>query len=657
MNDKPIRPLKSVVLLSTPWPIFSRPSIQLGTLKSYLKSQFPDLEVITYHFYLKVAESIGYKLYQAISERTWLAETVYAALLYPERLESIEKLFIKEAKGKPLLRDVDFKDMTKRIAKVTDEFIDNENWSNFGLAGFSICLCQLTSNLYFIRCIKQKFPDLPVVVGGSMFTGISAKNLLKMFPEIDFVIIGEGELPLSRLVRNLKDSPRTADNPLISGIVTAKEMNIENRVGFSQLEDLEDIPVPDYDDYFNLLKSFKPDKTFFPTLPAEISRGCWWKGASIERDMNSGERDKNSADGDKNSGCAFCNLNLQWEGYRSKNAEQVAAEIDHLTSKYKNLSIAFMDNLMPLKTSGDIFIKLGELKKDFRIFCEIRAITPKRVLENMKSAGVSEVQIGIEALSTRLLKKLNKGTTAILNLEIMKHCEELGIVNNSNLILNFPGSDSEDVKETMQNLEFAMSFRPMKFVHFWLGLESPVWQNPKDFGIKAVFNHPNYATLFPSEIYRQMVFMIQAYRGDLGYQRKLWQPVKRKVREWKKEYDEFHKGPVHSPILSYRDGGNFLIIRQRRLLAAPLTHRLEGMSRDIYLFCGYHRSRKRILQQFPKLTEDRLISFLKMMVDKKLMFEEKNQYLSLAVPIHPKKIVRGSFKMFNFVQGQERRKY
>jgi hypothetical protein len=68
-------------------------------------------------------------------------------------------------------------------------------------------------------------------------------------------------------------------------------------------------------------------------------------------------------------------------------------------------------------------------------------------------------------------------------------------------------------------------------------------------------------------------------------------------------------------------------------MADPLNHRLEGMSREIYLFCGQHRSLKRILQQIPKLTEDRLIPFLKMMVDKKLMFEENKKYLSLAVPI------------------------
>ena len=130
-----------------------------------------------------------------------------------------------------------------------------------------------------------------------------------------------------------------------------------------------------------------------------------------------------------------------------------------------------------------------------------------------------------------------------------------------------------------------------------------------------------------------MVFMIQAYRGDLGYQRKLWQPVKKKVRKWKKAYDEIRHGHIHSPILSYRDGRDFLIITQRRLLADSLTHRLEGTSKEIYLFCGQHRSLKRILNQFPKLTEDKVIPFLKMMVDKKLMFKEKNQYLSLAVSV------------------------
>jgi ribosomal peptide maturation radical SAM protein 1 len=583
-----------------------------------LKAQFPELKVHALHVYLKVAECIGYKLYGAISERTWLAESVYAALLFPERAREVEKIFCREARGKPHVGKIDFKTLTSQVREVSDGLIDSVDWEHCGLAGFSICLCQLTSSLYFIKRIKQRFPNLAIIIGGSMFAGDSTRNLYKVFPEIDFMVNGEGELPLSQLVRHLTDTQGLEDIPRIPGIVMREAEENGTPISFCQMETLSSLPPPDYDDYFHMLKTFSPKKTFFPTVPAEISRGCWWR------------RPQGVA---KRSGCAFCNLNLQWDGYRSKSPSQVVSEIDHLTTKHKTLSVAFMDNLLPAKESRGIFEQLGKLNKDFRFFGEIRASTPRRELEAMQAAGIHEVQIGIEALSSRLLKKLNKGTTAIQNLEIMKHCEELGISNISNLILHFPGSDHQDVDETVRNLEFALPFRPLRFVHFWLGLGSTVWQDPRAFGLKAVFNHPNYAAIFPPDIFRSMRFMIQAYRADLGLQRKLWQPVKKKVRAWKKAYAELHTGPSRTPILSFRDGQDFLIIRQKRFEAESLTHRLVGTSRGIYLFCQRHRSLKSILGRFPRVAEDRVVPFLKMMVEKKLMFEESGKYLSLAVSV------------------------
>ncbi len=614
--------MKSIVLISTPWPLFSRPSIQLGTLKSYLHREFPALNVVAHHFYLKIAESIGYSLYHEISEKTWIAETVYAALLYPERFDAIETLFYREAKGNPLLAEVDFKDLAYRIVSVTDEFIDSVGWDAYSLAGFSICFCQLTSSLYFIRFIKKKFPQLAILVGGSMFAGDSTRDLLAVFPEIDFVINGEGEVPLGRLVHHLINSSGLEETNRTPGLVAKQDVDNKTNVVFSQMADLSDLPVPDYEDYFKLLKTFLPEKMFFPTLPAEASRGCRWQASET---------------GTGHSGCAFCNLNRNWERYRIKGPKQVTAEIDHLTSKYRNLSVAFMDNLMPVKTAVEMFDRLAGLKKDLSLFCELRATTQKRILEKMSVAGVNRVQIGIEALSTRLLEKLNKGTTAIQNLEIMKHCEAMGIVNSANLILHFPGSNSEDMKETLHNLEFATFFRPLKIVHFWLGQGSPVYENPEAYGIRAAFNHQNYAKIFPPEISRRMTFMIQEYRGDLGYQRKLWRPVEQKVRAWQKEYTRIHQDSGNAPILSYRDGRAFMIIRQQRLSGDPFTHRLEGLSREIYLFCGQHRSLKRILHRFQGLTAERLMPFLKMMADKKLMFEENRKYLSLAVPVQSKR--------------------
>ena len=59
-----------IVLLSSPWPLYNRPSIQLGALKAYLRSIYPDMQVETHHVYLKLAQSLGYRRYHEISKRT-----------------------------------------------------------------------------------------------------------------------------------------------------------------------------------------------------------------------------------------------------------------------------------------------------------------------------------------------------------------------------------------------------------------------------------------------------------------------------------------------------------------------------------------------------------------------------------------------------------
>lgn len=613
-------PAGKIALVSTPWPLYSRPSIQLGTLKAYLQSHNPDMAVDAHHVYLKVAQAIGYRLYHEISERTWLAESIYGALLFPERRAKIEKLFDRETGTRSVAGRMGLNKITAGVEKATAGFINSINWDQYLLAGFSISLCQLTSSLYFIKRLKKQYPALTIIVGGSTFSGTITRSFFEHFTEIDAVINGEGELPFSRLVDCLAQSPLISTLPPLEGVVVAQSaVNNRPTAGFHQLKALTSLPPPDYDDYFEMLNSFGPANVFFPTLPVEISRGCWWQ--------------KTTSGSGKTAGCAFCNLNLQWAGYRAKDPLQATAEIDHLTSRHRCLSVALVDNVLPKKTVGAFFENLVGLKKDLRLFAEIRATTSWTELMRMHRAGVQELQIGIEALSSPLLKKLHKGTTAIANLEIMKNCEALGIVNLSNLILQFPGSDENDVAQTLDNLEFALPFRPLRTVVFWLGMGSPVWQNPAGYGITAVYNHPNWKYLFGRPTVQAVRFMIQAYRGDRGHQQKIWRPVKEKVRQWHKSYDQMSRTCRHLPLLSFRDGRDFLIIHQQRPGADPINHRLVGTSREIYLFCRQHRALKRVRQQFPAFPEDKIVAFLTMMVDKKLMFEENGRCLSLAVPV------------------------
>jgi ribosomal peptide maturation radical SAM protein 1 len=612
-------PFKGLVLVSPPFAFYHRPSIQLGALKAYITSQFRGIQVRAYHCHLSVAQGIGYSVYQAISERTWLAETLYAAILFPEKLGEIESVFRRNARGSRFLNRDPFLTLVNQVKDVSENLISRISWNSFGLAGFSVSLCQLSASLYFIRKVKQIAPEIHILVGGSTVSGMDPGQLFEWFPEIDAVVCGEGELPLSKVVSARIRGESEPEKMSIPGVVWRNGIGTQNSVSFHQIPNLEVIPPPDYDDYFMILKSAPPEKRFFPVIPLEMSRGCWWK--------------KRSPSG-KSRGCSFCNLNLQWSGYRSKHPYQVISEIDRITGKYQILSVAFTDNVIPKKISGNVFKEISKLGKDFQLFCELRADASFEELKEMKKAGLSEVQAGIESLSTSLLQRIHKGTSAIQNLEFMKNCEALGIQNRSNLILYFPGSSDTEVKETLFSLEYAFPFHPLKGVAFWLGVESPVWADPKSYGIQRVFNHPNYRWIFPRGFADGCSMMIQAYRGDLKEQRRKWAPVRRRLAEWKSAYGRLNEKFPRRPILSYRDGKEFILIEERRLNAPPVRHRLTGTSRSIYLFCQSRRSIQDILTRFDKMTTDKVNPFLRMMVHKKLMFQEKELYLSLAVPLN-----------------------
>lgn len=600
-NNTPV-----IGLFSAPWPIYNRPSIQLGILKGWLKKRVPELRVETYPLYLKIAEQIGYSCYHDISEKSWLAESIYAAILYKSRTKQIETLFNKILKQRKIQLDEDFRGIVGKVKKKSDEIIKGIDWGKFNFIGFSVSICQLTSSQYFIREINRKNPHLFVVAGGSIISGHGEADLKRIFPGVDLFIKGEGEIPLENFVYERKLSRRR-----ISKVADNKNLP----TGFCQIKSLDALPSPEYDDYFGFVAELAPSKRFFPNLPVEISRGCWWS--------NNKSKSK--------KGCAFCNLNFQWDGFRSKTPEKFSSEINILSDIYKTVAFSFMDNVLPAIKMKSYFTEIQKLDKQFNLFCEVRATTTSNTLDEMKNAGVNNVQIGIEALSTSLLKKLKKGTTAIQNLEIMKNCEELGIKNGANLMIHFPGSNKTDVEDTLRTMAFATPFRPLNVVEFQLGRGSYVYENPEQYGLQSIFNHPNYSVLFPEKIFTSVDFIQKAYRGDLTYQRKIWKTVKKKLEHWKKFYNDLHQSPGSGPILEYMDGKNFLIIRYRMPDGQTLTHRLEGTSRKIYLYCRHHRSIKKISRNFDGLAESKLAPFLKMLVNKKLMFSEDDKYLSLAV--------------------------
>lgn len=304
-------------------------------------------------------------------------------------------------------------------------------------------------------------------------------------------------------------------------------------------------------------------------------------------------------------------------------------EILHLAETYQSLHFTFTDNALPPKEADYFFGILAEKEMDFDFFAEIRGVTESKRLRLFKKGGLNTVQVGIEALSSSLLSKMAKGVGVIDNIAVMKLCSRWYIHLEGNLITDFPTTTEEEIAETLKNLDFVLPFSPLQTAAFFLGYGSPVHSHKEEFSIQALLPHTKNRLLFPDKYINSMTMLVTSYRGDRVRQKKLWQPVREKIAAWHAFHLKRSQAKQHP--LHYRDGGSFLIIRQERSSGPPLTHRMRGLSRKIYLACDTPVEKKRLLQLFPSLSEEKLQKFIDDMCLNCLMFQEDDRVLSLAV--------------------------
>ena len=607
--------LCQIVLVSMPWALFNRPSIQLGSLKAYLDREAEGLVVGDSYPYLEVASKLGPELYHWISQNSWVGEALYAAVIYPEQKAAAQKLALQYVKNAAISiqRLFNFDTIQAILENQLKNWAEKKDWSQVRLVGFSVCFNQLLASLAAAQTIKKKYPETSIVFGGSSCAGKAGRSLVKTFKEIDYVIEGEGEIPLLHLWQYLIGTRKIL--PL--DIFTKKQPgpSINNQKDKSthhqQIDSLAKLPVPDYQGYMQVQQKLFQKTPFIPVLPIEFSRGCWWNK------------------------CAFCNLNLQWCGYRFKKAEQVINEINSLSQLHGCLDFTFTDNMLPPKESMSFFQKTEKLPADLNFFAEIRSVTHKESLHKLFSiyseGGLSTIQVGIESLSNSLLKRMNKGVSVIENIAAMRNAAEYGIVLDGNLITQFPGSTQSEVEETLKNLQFIFPYTPLSIAAFFLGHDSPAARNPKQFGIKAVTSHTYNTRLFPAAVLKKLNLLIKGYRGDRTLQRELWKPVVRQVTQWQNFHNSRKEGTICKPLISYRDGGNFLIIRQELQNGTIHHHRLKGLSRRIYLFCAEIRNQEEIISEFHPMSPDKILAFLVDLNRKLLLFIDDDKYLSLAV--------------------------
>jgi ribosomal peptide maturation radical SAM protein 1 len=522
-----------------------------------------------------------------------LGETLFAALVFPERRQAV---LDELARRRPTLERYQLDDPEQLLDQLevhTDQAIAEIDLDSVFLIGLSVTFSQVFSSAYYARQLRRRRPQARVVLGGALCPGPIGKMLLRQFDCIDYIVRGEGERPLTELIEHLL---RGEAVPEIGGLATRGVLHDMDRTDKNQLADLDGLPLPDYDEYFAKIREL-PGQEYFQheiRLPLETSRGCWWDRSHKKTDAL----------------CQFCDNNKIWAGFRTKSPDRVVSDISAQMARYQVPRVLFTDNVTRVKGLQTLYAGIAGLSKGLTIFTEAYANLGIEDFSQMRGGGVREVQIGIEALNTRILDLMHKGTTLLQNAFAMKMLDEFDLKSYSNLITHYPQVSRQDIAASRDNVIRLCAYHPLHPTEFEVNLDSPIARSPERYGLANVRLHPVFQRLLSAEVQSELLIPPSAF--DAPEVRALdadWDRLIETVRWWKSNRER--KRSIHQVdrLLFHVSWAGFVEVHDLRF-ERPRSHRLTGWEADLYQFLYFPRTTAECTRAFPTVAASEIAARL-----------------------------------------------
>ena len=628
VEEAPRRRLFSrIALVSMPWGSNRKPGLAIPILK--VCAQRAGFTTQVYPLTIRFAEMIGLEEYETLSDQSLHPEWFFSQHVMGSAGSGEVANNWSQLTGNPLaqrfregvLRGV--KGSEALLSKIADEYVPDFldecvkhiPWDTFGVVGFTVTFAQTFASAALAARIKKLYPHIQIVFGGANVEGEMGVEVLRAFPWIDHAVHGEGETVFPELLTSLANGECRKVISVSSRIEGELVRGDEDHPPFV---DLNKAPIPDFTDFTNALRKSPINRGVWLQLPFESSRGCWW--------------------GQKHH-CTFCGLNANGMSYRRKDPQRVFDEILELTSTNNCLNLFAADNILPLEYIQKLLPRIVEADLDLNVFYETKANLSRPQLELLASAGVLRIQPGIESFSTKLLAHMQKGITAIQNIQFIKWCWELGIMANYNLLYGFPGEEPAEyapypaIFRSLQHLEPPGYLIRVVYQRF-----SPYHFKKDQYGLELEADSA-YRHLYPADkvSLNQVAYFFQQPEDkcpDVSYINPVMDAFGVWSNLWKKVSFSYSKGP-----------GYLVLNDSRHLSESPLeagaatAYRQFTISEpgaSIYLFCDHHRSLsaicKMVGEKFAGRYADKQVeSLLKKFVARQFMFEEDGKYLALAV--------------------------
>ncbi len=283
----------------------------------------------------------------------------------------------------------------------------------------------------YTRILRERLPDALICWGGVHPTSIP--NQILQNEPVDFVVVGEGEQTMLEVCERLSEHSKSSLEGIKGVIFKSNGKIIDNgERGF--IEDLNSLPIPN-----RRLLEFPPYSWYMS--PPGIIRGRFLNGITTFYTSR---------------GCPYncifcCSHKTAGRKLRQRSVENVLEEIRYLKAEFDIKGLYFNDDTFALNRVWlrDFCQRLQQENYGLIWGCQSRAnLLDRDVLQQMKSAGCVQVDIGCESGSNKILKNLKKGIEVKDILQAFCNAKDVGIETFATFILGNPGETTEDIYET-----------------------------------------------------------------------------------------------------------------------------------------------------------------------------------------------------------------
>jgi len=232
--------------------------------------------------------------------------------------------------------------------------------------------------------------DITTIVGGIHFS-FTAEESLQNYPEIDFIVRGEGEQTVVDLIKTIQNKGKFSD---VRGISYRNNDAVVHTPPRPLIENLDTLPYPAYHLVEKHLKQYH-----FTMMAGRNTRYMILEGAR-----------------GCNHHCSFCTQWNHWGSrWRTKSAKRIADEIEYLHNTYGGVFLWFADDHMRLGTRGKQLyeeLRQKESNKDVMLFFQARIddiATHPDLMAKLRNVGTYWILCGVETNSEEMLREYKKG--------------------------------------------------------------------------------------------------------------------------------------------------------------------------------------------------------------------------------------------------------